>query len=334
MATQQSDGPPAPHDLGARSWRFVARGTARKFADDGAADIAAALTFHSVLALVPAMLVGVSVVSLLGSDSTAVTFVLEVVRAVAPEETAMTIADAVDGLADSALAGPALIIGMGLTIWAVARYIAVLGRGMNRVYDVDEGRSPWALKSMQVAVALVVLLATAAAVAVGAASSSVAAAIGEQLGGGEAALLVWRIARWPILVVIVVATVAFLYDRAPNIRHPRFRWLSWGAALAIVVLAIASLAFGLYVSSIVDYERVYGQLAGIIVLLLWLWIANLALVLGVEFDASLERARELSAGIPAEASPRLPLRDRSRVVRKQARRSAEIAEARRLRDRQ
>lgn len=323
---------PGPQDIGARSWGFVARATVRKFADDGGGDIAAALTFHAILALVPSLLVGVSVISLLGSDSTAVTFALEIVRAVAPADTAETFADAVDALTESALGGPVLILGAGLMIWAIARYVAVLGRGMNRVYEVEEGRSPWAIKSMQVGVALVVIAATGAAVAVSAASVSVASAIGEQLGVGDTGLAVWRIVRWPIVVAIVVATVAFLYDRAPNIRHPRFRWLSWGAAVAIVVLALASLAFGFWVASIADYERVYGQLGGVIVLLLWLWIANLALMLGVEFDAALERARELRAGQPAEARPRLPVRDRSRIVRKQARRSAEIGEARRLRD--
>jgi membrane protein len=330
--TNRRSGSPGPQNIGARAWGFVARATVRKFADDGGGDIAAALTFHASLALVPSLLVGVSVISLLGTDSTAVAFALEIVRAVAPEDTAATIGRAVDSLAESALGGPVLVLAAGLTIWAIARYIAVLGRGMNRVYEVEEGRSPWALKSMQIGVAIVVILASAASVGVAAASASVAAAIGAELGVGEAGLTAWRIVRWPILVAIVIATVAFLYDRAPNIRHPRFRWLSWGASLAIAVLALASLAFGFWVSGIADYERVYGPLAGIIVLLLWLWIANLALVLGVEFDATLERARELQEGEPAEARPRLPVRDRSRIVRKQARRSTEIAEARRLRD--
>lgn len=304
----------------------------RKFVDDGAADIAAALTFHAVLALIPSILVGISVISLLGSDSTPVTFVLEVVRAVAPEETADTVADVVDALADSSIAGFALVFGIGLTIWAVARYIAALGRGMNRAYEIEEGRSLWALKIMQILVALVVLAATAVAITVLAASGPVVKAIGEALSIGDAAMVAWRIARWPVLVIIVVSCVAFLYDRAPNVRQPKFRWLSWGAVVAIGLLAAASVLFGLYVANVADYERIYGPLAGAIVFLLWLWIANLALVLGVEFDAALERARELHAGEPAEVRPQLPPRDRSKIVAKQARRSAEVLEARRLRD--
>lgn len=320
-----------PQHLGLRSWRFVVRSAIRKFADDGGGDIAAALTFHAVLALVPSLLVGISVISLLGSESTPVSFVLEVVRAVAPDDTADTVGRVIDQLAESSIAGFALVFGIGLTIWAVARYIAALGRGMNRAYEIEEGRSLWALKTMQLLVALVILVATAVCIAVLAAGGPVARAIGDALSLGDTALLIWRIARWPVLVVIVIACVAFLYDRAPNVRQPRFRWLSWGAVVAIVLLAAASALFGLYVAHVADYERIYGPLAGAIVFLLWLWIANLALVLGVEFDAALERARELQAGQAAETRPQLPLRDRSKVIAKQARRTAEVIEARRLR---
>lgn len=322
-----------PTDLDARSWRFVARSTVRKFADDGAGDIAAALTFHAVLALIPSMLVAVSIIALLGRESTPVSFVLEVVRAVAPEDAAERLGEIVDDLTGSAIGGLPLLLGLGLTVWAIARYIAVLGRGMNRAYEVEEGRAPWSIKVAQLLSAVVVIVASAAAILVLAASGSVAKAAGEVLGLGEAGVVVWRILRWPVLLAIVIATIAFLSDRAPNVRHPRFRWLSWGATLTVLVLVVASVLYGLYATTIVDYERVYGIFAGVIVSLLWLWIANLALVLGVEFDAALERARELHAGVPADKSPRLPPRDRSRIARKQARRTAEIIEARRLRGR-
>ncbi|MFS0852163.1 YihY/virulence factor BrkB family protein [Microbacterium sp. 179-I 3D4 NHS] len=323
----------SPRDLGSRSWKFVTRTVGRKFAADFAADIAAGLTFHGVLALIPALLVAVSIVSLLGSESEVVGFALTVIRSVSTEQTADAVGGVIDELTDSSIAGFALVFGVALTIWAVARYIAAFGRGMNRVYEVEEGRSPWALKTMQILVAVVLLIAAAFAGVVLVASGPVAKAIGEALSLGDTVLVVWRILRWPILLGIVIACIAFVYDRASNVRHPRFRWLSWGAVVAIVLLAAASALFGLYVTNIADYERVYGSLAGAIIFLLWMWIANLSLMLGVEFDAAVERARELRAGEPAEARARLPLRDRSRIVRKQARRSAEIQEARGLRRR-
>jgi membrane protein len=328
-----NDDTTSPRDLGARSWKFITRSVGRKFAADGAADIAAGLTFHSVLALIPAVLVAVSIVSLLGSESEVVGFALEVIRTVSSPEAADAVSGIIDELTDSSVAGFALVFGVGLTIWAVARYIAALGRGMNRVYEAEEGRSPWALKTMQILVAIMLLVAAALGSVVLMASGPVAHAVGEALSLGDSVLTVWRVLRWPVLLGIVIACVAFLYDRAPNVRHPRFRWLSWGAVVAIVLLAAASALFGLYVTNIADYERVYGSLAGAIIFLLWMWIANLSLMLGVEFDAAVERARELRAGEPAEARPVLPLRDRSRVVRKQARRTAEIQEARRLRGR-
>ncbi|MFJ2369732.1 YihY/virulence factor BrkB family protein [Microbacterium sp. NPDC087665] len=330
MAVHSSD-EPSPRDLGTRSWKFVARSVARKFAADGSADIAAGLTFHALLALIPTLLVAVSVISLLGTGSEVIEFALDVTRSVSSEETARTVAGLIEELAESSIAGIALVIGLGLTIWAVARYLAALGRGMNRIYEVEEGRSLWALKSMQIVVAVVLLAAATAASFVLLATAPVAKAVGEALSLGSSVLVAWQILRWPLLAAIVIACVAFMYDRAPNVRHPRFRWLSWGAAVAIVLFAAASALFGLYVTNIADYERVYGSLAGAIVLLLWMWIGNLALVLGVEFDAALERARELRAGEPAETRAQLPLRDRSAIVKKQARRSAEVNEARQLR---
>lgn len=327
------DGEPTPRDLDARSWRFVARSAFRKFGADGAGDIAAGLTFHSLLALVPAVIVLVSIVSLLGKESETVSLVLEVSRSVADPTVAETLASVVDALADSSIAGLALVTGLALTIWAGARYIAVLGRGMNRVYDIAEGRAGWASKLMQLGVSIVLFAAVLFVAALLTLSEPVAAAIGDALSLGDSVLVAWRIVRWPLLAVVVIAALAFLYDRAPNVRHPKFRWVSLGAGAAILVLVIASLLFGLYVSRIVDYDRVYGPLAGVIIFLLWLWIANLALMIGVEFDAAVERARELRAGLPAEFQVQLPLRDESQIETKNRRRTEEVNEARELRHR-
>ncbi|MCK2036710.1 YihY/virulence factor BrkB family protein [Microbacterium sp. SSW1-49] len=333
MSAATTEDEPSPNDLDARSWKFVARSVIRKFGQDGAGDIAAGLTFHAVLALIPAIMVVVSVVSLLGKESETVTLVLEVSRAVASPEVAKGLASVVDMLAESSIAGLALLTGLALTIWAGARYIAVLGRGMNRVYDVEEGRRGWALKLMQLAVSVLLFVAVLAVAALLALSEPVARAIGDALSLGDSVLIAWQILRWPLLAAIVIAAVAFLYDRAPNVRHVKFRWVSLGAGIAILVLIIASALFSLYVSSIVDYDRVYGPLAGAIIFLLWMWIANLALMLGVEFDAAVERARELRAGEPAEFRVRLPLRDDTQIEAKNRRSSEEVAEARELRNR-
>lgn len=331
MSEATTEDEPSPNDLDARSWRFVARSVLRKFGADGAGDIAAGLTFHALLAVIPAIMVIVSVVSLLGKESETVGLVLEVARSVASPEVAEGLASLVDALADSSIAGLALATGLALMIWAGARYIAVLGRGMNRIYGVDEGRPGWALKLMQLGVSVVLFATIWAAVAVLTLTEPVASAIGDALSLGDSVLIGWQIIRWPLLAALVVAAVAFVYDRAPNVKHPKFRWVSLGAGTAILVLLIATALFSFYVSTIVDYDRVYGPLAGAIIFLLWLWIANLALVLGVEFDAGVERARELRAGEPAEYRVQLPLRDTTQVEAKQQRATDEVREAREIR---
>ena len=126
-------------------------------------------------------------------------------------------------------------------------------------------------------------------------------------------MTVWNIAKWPVMLVVVVLVVALLYWATPNLKQPKFRWLSLGAVFAILVWILASAAFGFYVANFSSYNKTYGSLAGVVVFLLWLWITNLALLFGAELDAELERARELEAGIAAEEQIQLPLRDTSKI---------------------
>lgn len=136
-----------------------------------------------------------------------------------------------------------------------------------------------------------------------------ARAIGDQVGLGRTAVLVWDIAKWPVLLVIVVTVFSILYFASPNVRLPRFRWMSPGAIVAIVVWLVASVGFGLYVANFGSYNKTYGALGGVIIFLVWMWVTNLSLLLGAEFDAELERGRELEAGEQgADRRLQLPLR--------------------------
>ncbi|MDQ0644274.1 YihY/virulence factor BrkB family protein [Microbacterium murale] len=316
-----------------RSWTFAIRRIFRAFAADGCADIAASLAFYAILALLPASMVGFSILSVLGRDDETAQILLEVVRAVAPEEAATGVGDFLGELADLRMSGLLLVFGVLLSIWSVARYVGVLGRGMNRIYGVEEGRRLWTLKLNQLAIAVVTIFCAAIAVLLIVGSGPVAEAIGTSLGLGEAVLVVWRIARWPLLILIVLFVVALLYYFTPNVRPPRFRWMSLGAAVAILVLAIASAGFGLYIANFSNYDRVYGSFAGVIVFALWMWIANMALLVGVEFDTELERIRELRAGVPAETQVQLPLRDAGRIAKVVRKDRADAADARRIRRR-
>ncbi|WP_417510111.1 YihY/virulence factor BrkB family protein [Microbacterium sp.] len=314
-----------------RLWTFAIRRIFRAFAADGCADVGASLAFYAILALLPASMVGFSILSVLGRDEETAQISLDVVRAVAPEEAADGVADFLRELADLRMSGLLLASGVLLSIWAVARYVGVFARGMNRIHRVEEGRRIWALKLSQLAIAVVIIVCAVIAALFLAGSDRVAQAVGEVFGLGEVALFIWRIVRWPLLVLLVVFVVALLYYFAPNIRPSRFRWMSLGAAVAILVLAIASMAFGFYIANLSDYDRVYGPLAGVIIFALWMWIANMSLLVGVEFDRELERVRELRDGVPAERQVQLPLRDATRIAKTVRKDSADVAEARRIR---
>jgi membrane protein len=158
-------------------------------------------------------------------------------------------------------------------------------------------------------------------------------AVGDALGIGAVAQTVWSIAKWPVLALIVVVIVAVLYYATPNAKQPKFRWISLGALIAIIVLAVATLGFGFYVTNFSNYDRTYGSLAGIVIMLLWLWISNLALLFGAEFDAELERGRQLQAGIAAEEDIQLPPRDSRKSDKAAEKEAKDVEEGRRIRER-
>jgi membrane protein len=202
---------------------------------------------------------------------------------------------------------------------------------MNRVYQVDEGRPIWKLRPV-VLLITVGLVVMAALVLIGlVVSGPVANAIGDAVGLGDLATTIWNIAKWPVMLGIVIVMVAVLFYATPNVRQPKFRWVSVGAAVAILVWVLASVAFGFYVSHFGSYNKTYGSLAGVIVFLLWLWITNLALLFGAEVDAELERARQLQSGIEAEETLQLPPRDTRNSEKAEEKLEKRVAEGRRLR---
>jgi membrane protein len=185
--------------------------------------------------------------------------------------------------------------------------------------------------ALLVMVTLLGLVLAAVAAFMLAVSGPVAKAIGDAIGAGHLALTVWSIVRWPVILAFVIVVVAILYYATPNIQQPKFRWISVGAAVAIVVWVAASVLFALYVSNFGSYNKTYGTLAGVIVFLLWLWITNLALLFGAELDAELERGRELQAGLPAERDLQLPPRDTRDIEKNQAKDERIVERAEKLR---
>jgi membrane protein len=203
---------------------------------------------------------------------------------------------------------------------------------MNRMYQIDEGRPAWKLRPIMLAVTLLLLVLVALVCVALVLSGPVAEGIGDAIGLSEVTVLVWNIAKWPVVVAIVIVIVAVLYWATPNIRQPKMKWVSVGAVVFIVVWALATLGFALYVANFGKYEATYGALAGVIVFLLWVWITNNALLFGAELDCELERGRELQAGLKAEETLQLPPRDTKASVKKQKKLQEDIADGRALRE--
>jgi len=323
--------PDSPTDLHKRSWKYVLVKTFREFGTDQCSDIAASLVYFGVLALFPGLIAVFSLLGVVGQSDAAATTVLGIIDDVAPGGTADLLRGPVQEIASSPGAGFALVTGLVLAVWSASGYVRAFGRGMNRIYEIDEGRPFWKLVPSQLllTVVMVVLVTLAALLLV--VSGPVAEALGRALGLGEAVVITWNIVKWPVLVAIVVLILAILYYGAPNAKQPRFRWISVGAVVAIVLLAVATVGFGLYVANFSNYDRTYGSLAGVVVFLLWLWIANMAILFGAELDAELERGRQLEAGIPAERELQLPPRDTTKIEKAREVEEKDVAEGRRIR---
>jgi membrane protein len=317
--------PDSPPDLHGGSWRFALRRAFAEFSQDQCTDLAAALTYYAVLSLFPAALALVAVLGLFGQDRSTIDSVLQVLGDVGASSAVATVRPALEHLMSSQMSGLALVVGVLGALWSASGYIGAFGRAMNRVYEVGEGRPFWKLRPMQIAVTVIALLLVGV-IAVGlVVSGSLASAIGRAIGLGDTAVTVFQIAKWPVIVAVVVVVIALLYSATPNVRQPKFRWMSVGALTALVVWVVASAAFGLYVASFGHYDKTYGSFGGVIVFLLWLWITNLALLFGAELDSELERSRELQAGMAAEDKLLLPPKD-ERQLRKRDKKEARARE--------
>src|SRR3954467_8725066 len=300
--------PDSPAKLEKRSWMGVLKRTIREFREDNLTDWAAALTYYGVLSIFPALLALVSVLGLFGSS--AIQPLINNLGSVAPGPAKTILTSALQNLQKSqGSAGIMVIVGLALAIWSASGYVSAFMRASNAIYDVGEGRPIWKTLPVRVGVTVVtVLLLAISAIAV-VVTGPLAKQIGNLVGVGGAAVTAWDIAKWPVLLVIVSFMFALLYWAAPNVKHPKFHWVSPGGVLAVVLWLVASAAFAFYVASFASYNKTYGALGGVIVFLVWLWISNIAVLLGAEFNAELERARQIEAGPPANREPFLEPRD-------------------------
>jgi membrane protein len=299
-----------PTELPARSWWAVLKRTVREFKDDNLTDWAAALTYYGLLALFPALLVLVAILGVFGSYPKTTNALLDIVRDLGPSSAVDTFRKPIEGVVrNKGGAGALLGVGLLVAIWSASGYVGAFMRASNAIYEVEEGRKFWKLRPLQIAVTIILVMGTAVVAIAVVATGPLADSIGDVIGLGSTAVTIWDIVKWPVLLLIVITMIAFLYYAAPNVKQPGFHWITPGSILAVVIWLIASVAFGFYAANFGSYNATYGSLGGVIIFLIWMWISNVAILLGAEFNAELERGRELAEGKPAEEELQLPPRE-------------------------
>jgi membrane protein len=292
-----------------RYWWPVLKRTVREFREDNLTDWAAALTYFSVLAIFPALIVLVSILGLVGESATQP--LIDNLGTVAPGPAKEIFTSAIENLqGDQGAAGVLFVIGLLGALWSASGYVAAFMRASNAIYDIDEGRPIWKTLPVRVSLTLVLLTLLAISTIAVVLTGGLAERVGDLVGIGSTAVTVWNIAKWPVLLVVVSFMFALLYWAAPNVKHPGFRWISPGGLLAVVGWLIASGAFALFVSNFGSYNKTYGALGGVVVFLVWLWISNIMILLGAEFNAELERERAIENGMrPPDKEPFVEPRD-------------------------
>ena len=301
------DAPGSPTDIRRRDWGKVLKRTVKEFRRDNLTDWAAALTYYSVLALFPALIALVSIVGLVGRST--VDALKSNIQAIpAAGQAKQIILNTITSLAGhKSAAGIAFVIGIALALWSASGYVGAFIRASNFIYESPEGRPFYRLRPLQLGVTLVMLVLISLTLAAIVVTGPVTQRVGQAIGLGNTGQTVFDVAKWPVILLVVSLMFSLLYYAAPNVKQPRFRWITPGGVLAVVIWLIASAAFALYVKFFPN-NKTYGSFGGVIVFLTWLWITNIAVLLGQEMNAELERQRELDAGLPAEEEIQLPPR--------------------------
>ena len=303
--------PAAPTDLGKRSWFGTLKRVIRGFKDDNVTDWAAALTYYAVLSIFPAFIALISILGLVVDPATITRVVTDIVASLGPSDAVNTFKGPIEQISSNrstALFG--LIFGVAVALWTASNYVGAFMRASNSIYAREEGRPFWKLRPIQVALTLVLVLMAALVVLALIVTGPVAQAVGDAVGLGDVAVTAWNFAKWPVLLIVVMLMLAILYWSSPNAKPAGFRWVSPGSVVAVIVWIVASVGFAFYVGNFGSYNKTYGALAGVIVFLVWMWITNIAVLLGAEINAETERARELEAGVPgAEEEIQAPYRD-------------------------
>ncbi|MFD4421133.1 YihY/virulence factor BrkB family protein [Agromyces sp. NPDC058484] len=299
----------SPAQLSHDDWRVILTRTVHEFRINQVYDIAAALTYYAVLATFPTLLAVLALLGIFGSAEAVANDVLRVIEDLGGSSVVDPLRGAVEQLLDASHAATAFIVGIVVALWATSGFVGSFGRGMNRIYKVEEGRPFWRMRPAMIGISAVLLvLATVSAFAI-LLTGPIAESTARVLGLDEGVVFWWDLGKLPVLAAITIFVIALLYWAGPNVKRGNLRWFSVGAVAALLAWMITTVLFGGYALGFGSYERMYGALGGAVAFLLWLWLSNLAMLFGAVLDTEVERARQLRAGVAAENQVQLPLRD-------------------------
>jgi membrane protein len=285
--------------------------TATEFSEDNLTDWAAALTYYGLLSLFPALIALVSIIGLFADPQETTRTVTDIVTSIGPQSAAQTFSGPIESITSNrSTAGLALVIALATALWSASGYVGAFMRASNVIYETPEGRPIWKLRPLQILITLVMVIMLAVMALALVLTGPIVEAVAEPIGLSDAAITVWNIAKWPALVALFIAMIAVLYYASPNVKLRGFKWVTPGSLIALVVWVVASAAFALYVANFSSYDKTYGALAGAVVLLVWMWITNLAILFGHQLNAERERSQEIAEGVP-RAEKEIQLEPRS-----------------------
>jgi membrane protein len=323
MAQRKASEPDDLTDLSDSSWLGVLKRSIKGFSNDNLSDWAAALTYRGVLTLAPAVLIMVSVLGLLGKSTT--DKLLTNISELTPGGVQSVLKQIVASVQHRNSAGIAAVVGLAIALWSASSYVAAFMRASNAIYEMGEGRPVWKTIPVRIGITLAMVVMGLLGAVIVVFSGPLADRTGHALGLGSTALTVWSIVKWPVLIIIVSLMLAILYYAAPNVKQPGVQWVSPGGVLAVLIWVAASALFALYVTHFGSYNKTYGSLASVIIFLVWLWLTNVAILLGAEFNAELQHARAIQAGQHPATVPFAEPRDTRKLTRDKVRQATALS---------
>jgi membrane protein len=301
---------PGPRDLSKRDYVAILIRAGKESLKDHVTNLAAALAYYAFLAIPSALLVGVGIFSLVAGDD-AISTIIDKLETVAPQEALTLLEDSLQRVTESQSSSgiTMIVIGSVLALWTVTGAMDTLMWALNSAYDREETRGFFKRRLTALAMVILMLLAFGLAFGLLVLGPVLSDALGSAVGLETLVKWLWWTAQWPILLLGLLFAFATILYLGPNVDHPRWQFLTFGTAISVVVWLLASGAFAVYVSWFGSFDKTWGSLAAVIIMLTWLWLSGVALLFGAEVNAEAERSRELRRGEPAETELQAPAKD-------------------------